>query len=131
MTYTIEVENLGPSTTAATVTDTLPTALQRATWTCAASAGSACTTSGSGNIDDPVTLHPAGTVTYTLTATVGEAERGTLQNTASVAGVALDPVSGNNSATDSDTLTPEADLAVSQADAPDPSPGNGARSPTT
>ena len=44
---------------------------------------------------------------------------------ASVAGVALDPVPGNNSVTDSDNLTPEADLAVSQTDAPDPSPANG------
>ncbi len=55
-------------------------------------------------------------MTYTVTATVSAAATGTLANTATVtapAGV-TDPTPGNNSATDTDTLTPQADLVDHQ-----------------
>ena len=123
VTYTIVATNLGPDdVTGATVTDTLPGVLSGASWTCVASAGSSCTAGGAGNIDDSVDLLANGTATYTLTATVDPAAAGTLDNTAGVtvpAGV-TDPVPGNNAATDSDTLTPEADLELVKSDAPDP-----------
>ena len=118
MTYTIVVSNTGPSSVSgATVTDPLPAALQGATWTCSASAGSSCTASGSGSINDTVDLLANGSVTYTLAATVSASATGTLVNTATVvsAGVS-DPDLANNTATDTDSLTPEADLSVTKTD---------------
>src|SRR5262245_54903131 len=57
-TYTITASNAGPSSTAATVADTFPAALT-CPWTCVSASGGTCTASGSGDINDPVTL-PAG-----------------------------------------------------------------------
>jgi uncharacterized repeat protein (TIGR01451 family) len=119
--YTITVTNAGPSAvTGATVTDTLPSTLQGATWTCSASAGSSCSAAGAGSINDTVNLLAGGTLTYSLNATVHPAAAPTQQlvNTATVttpAGVTeADP--GNNVATDTDTLTREADLSITKTD---------------
>jgi uncharacterized repeat protein (TIGR01451 family) len=123
VTYAIVVSNAGPDpSTGATVTDTVPSALTGATWTCSASAGSSCTASGSGNINDTVSLLVGGTATYLLTGTVSQAATGTLTNTVTVApGLGgADPVPANNSATDTDTLAPKADLTIVKSDAPDP-----------
>jgi uncharacterized repeat protein (TIGR01451 family) len=118
VTYTITASNAGPSdATGATVADTFPAALT-ATWTCVGSAGGTCTAAGSGNINDTVDLPSGGSVTYTASATISAAATGTLSNTATVtapAGVS-DPTPGNNSATDSDTLSPQADLAITKTD---------------
>ncbi len=105
--YTIVVSNAGPNAaTGATVTDNVPAALTGATWTCVGTAGTTCTAGPvSGNINDTVTLPVAGSVTYTLTGTVG-INPANLRNTATVAppsGMG-DPNPGNNSATDDDTL---------------------------
>src|SRR4029079_9630055 len=57
-------------------------------------------------------------VSITLTGTIDPAATGTLTNTAHVSppdGV-TDPTQGNNNATDTDTLTPRADLAVTKTD---------------
>ena len=123
LTYTIAVSNAGPdAASGALVSDSLPPALMDASWTCAASPGSACTASGSGSISDSVVLPASGSVTYTLSALVDPAVTGALVNTASVtppAGV-IDPVLADNAATDTNTLTPQADLAVAQSDSADP-----------
>lgn len=121
--YTIVASNAGPSSvTGATVTDTLPAVLTGATWTCTASGGSSCPSSGTGHIAASVALLAGGTATFTLDATVAPSATGALANTATIAPPAgvLDPVPGNDSATDTDALTPLADLAVSVADSPDP-----------
>jgi uncharacterized repeat protein (TIGR01451 family) len=126
--YTITVGNAGPSTaTGATVTDNLPAALSGATWSCAASGGGSCTAAGAGNILDTVNLPPGAAAVYTLTATLAAGATGTLVNIATVgspAGVA-DPNTGNNGATDTDTLTPQADVAIAKtiANVAPPSPG--------
>jgi hypothetical protein len=88
------------------VTDTLPAALQNGAWTCAASAGSACTASGSGNIQDTVDLLAGGNATYTLTATVASNASGSLVNTATVTAPATanDPDPTNDSASDTDSV---------------------------
>jgi uncharacterized repeat protein (TIGR01451 family) len=123
VTYTLVATNAGPDpVTGAKVTDTLPAALVGATWSCTASAGSNCAATGSGNIDDTVGLLPSGTLTYTLTATLNPAATGSLANTAAItlAPGATDPTPTNNTASDTDTLTPRADLSVAQSDSPDP-----------
>src|SRR5205823_6674727 len=84
VTYTITVSNGGPSDVlGAHVDDSLPVTLHDATWTCSHSALSSCTASGTGDIHDVVTIRSGGTLTYTLTATIDAAARGTLTNTAS------------------------------------------------
>lgn len=108
--YTIVASSAGPDPViGATVTDTMPAALTNVSWTCAASAGSACgAANGAGNIGTTVNLASGGTATFTVNATVSAAATGTLTNTASVAGPVgtTDPVATNNSATDSDTIQP-------------------------
>ena len=118
VTYTIVVTNNGPSAVVgATVTDTVPAALTGVTWTCAASAGSSCPASGSGSINASVSLLAGGTATFTLTGTLSASATGTLTNTATVAPPpgTVDPVSGNDSATDSDPIVvPVVDLAIAK-----------------
>ena len=70
LTYTIVASNAGPSAVVgATVTDNFPAQLSGVTWTCAASAGSSCAASGSGNLAAAVNLLAGGTATFTATAT--------------------------------------------------------------
>ncbi|HEV7508576.1 MAG TPA: IPTL-CTERM sorting domain-containing protein [Thermoanaerobaculia bacterium] len=110
VTYTITASNAGPSNaTGATVADTFPASLT-CTWTCTGAVGGTCTASGTGNINDTVNLPAGGSVTYIASCTLSNSATGTLANTATVtapAGV-TDPTPGNNSATDSDTITPAA-----------------------
>jgi uncharacterized repeat protein (TIGR01451 family) len=117
--YTITTTNAGPQAAPGShVTDTLPATLTGATWTCSASAGSSCPASGSGNIDTPIDLAVGGIATFTLHATVSSTATGSLTNTASIAvpsGLA-DPVPVNNTATDTDTLTPQGDITIAKTD---------------
>jgi uncharacterized repeat protein (TIGR01451 family) len=112
-TYSIAVTNTGPSSlTGATVKDTLPAAITSDTWS--ASNG----TSGSGNVNATVSLAAGATVTYTVVAKVGASATGSLTNTATVASPSgvPDTNTGNNSATDTDTLVPQADLSITKSD---------------
>ncbi len=118
VTYTITASNAGPgNASGATVADTFPAVLT-GTWTCVGAGGGTCTAAGSGNINDTVNLPAGGSVTYTVSATVSPAATGTLSNTATVAAPAgvTDPTPGNNSATDTDTITQSADLAITKTD---------------
>jgi LPXTG-site transpeptidase (sortase) family protein len=107
VTYVIVVRNAGPSTVVgASVTDTVPSSLLGATWTCVADPGASCTSSGSGNINDTVTIPVGKKVIYRLTATVSSTAATLIVNTASVlppSGV-TDSNLSNNSATDTDYL---------------------------
>ena len=107
--YTIVVSNAGPSAvTNATVTDTFPASLTVGMWTCAASSGSNCSATGTGNgRTGTVSLPTGGSATFTATATLSASATGSLANTASVAPPAgiTDPNTANNSATDTDTIT--------------------------
>ncbi len=106
-TYTIVVANTSESpVSGVTVADTFPTTLTGVTWTCSAGSGSSCTPSGSGNINDTITLAASGSVTYLASATIASSATGAVQNTATVtppAGVS-DPNSANNTATDGTAL---------------------------
>ncbi|MBA2411895.1 MAG: DUF11 domain-containing protein, partial [Burkholderiaceae bacterium] len=68
--YTIVVTNSSAYPVSGTVTDTFPAGVSGVAWTCAASAGSTCVASGSGNINTIATLASGGTATYTVNATV-------------------------------------------------------------
>ncbi|HEV7763893.1 MAG TPA: hypothetical protein VGQ76_02725, partial [Thermoanaerobaculia bacterium] len=117
-TYTITASNAGPSNaTGATVADTFPASLT-CTWTCLGAGGGTCTGAGSGNINDTVNLPSGGSVTYTASCTISGAATGSLSNTATVtvpAGV-TEADSGNNSATDTDTIGASADLSITKTD---------------
>ena len=104
--YTVVVGNAGPHpVTGVTVNDAFPAGFTSVTWTCTSAGGAACgMASGSGDIAGvSVNLPAGGTATFTATGTATGA--GTLVNTATVAAPAwvIDPVPGNNSATDGDT----------------------------
>ena len=127
--YTVLVTNRGPSpVTGALVSDPIPLilrdparglrAFEGPTWTCVASAGSACPVGGTGNVLATVDLLVGGTATFTLQGRVTPAAVGTVGNTATVTAPAerLDPLLGNNSATDTDRLTPLADLSITKTD---------------
>ncbi|MEO8672892.1 MAG: carboxypeptidase regulatory-like domain-containing protein [Tahibacter sp.] len=118
VTYTITASNAGPSNAPASiVADTFPASLT-CTWTCVGAGGGTCTAAGAGNINDSVNLPVGGSVTYTPSCTVAASATGSLVNTATAAvqAGAVDPTPGNNSATDIDTLTPQADLAITKTD---------------
>ena len=119
VTYTITAANAGPSIAiGATVTDTFPTTLT-CSWTCAGASGGTCVSpSGAGNINAAVNLPVSGSVVVTAVCNISAAATGSLINTAAVApplGI-TDPTPGNNSASDSDTLAPKADVALTITD---------------
>jgi uncharacterized repeat protein (TIGR01451 family) len=116
VTYTVTASNAGPDpVVGSTVADTFPAAVT-CTWTCAGAGGGTCTAAGAGNLSDTVNLPAGGSVTYTASCSIAAAAVGSLANTATVSGGAADPNPANNSATDTDTLTPQADLAITKTD---------------
>jgi uncharacterized repeat protein (TIGR01451 family) len=118
VTYTITASNAGPSNApGSTVADTFPASLTCA-WTCVGAVGGTCTASGSGNINGTVNLPAGGSVTYTASCTISAAASGLLTNTATVTapGSVTDPNPANNSAADSDTFAPQADLGITKTD---------------
>ena len=116
VTYTITGSNAGPdAVTGATIADTFP-ATETCTWTCVGAGGGTCTAAGAGNINDAVNLPAGGSVTYTASCAISAAATGTLSNTATISSTVTDPNPANNSATDTDTLTPQADLAITKTD---------------
>jgi uncharacterized repeat protein (TIGR01451 family) len=105
VTYTIVVSNAGPSTaTAAAFTDAA-TALANVSWTCTPTLPALCPhASGTGAINESVTLVAGTSLTYHLSGNVTVAAGTTLTNTAQIVAPAgtADSNSGNNSATDVD-----------------------------
>src|SRR5205814_6466294 len=119
-TYTITVTNAGPvAVTGASVTDTFPSIFTGVTFTATQNGGATgFTASGTGNINDTVVLPSGSKITYSAKGKLSSAATGTLSNTATVTlpnGV-TDPNPANNSATDSDTITYQADLKVTVSD---------------
>ncbi len=127
-TYTITVTNAGAVAANAVIHDAFPTAITGATWTAVGVGGaSGFAASGSGTIADTASLPAGAKVTYTVIATIDPSATGTLSNTATVAAGpnTVDTNPANNSATDMDTLTPRADLAISKTDSKSTyTPGN-------
>lgn len=118
VTYTITASNAGPSNTiGATIADTFPASLT-CSWTCTGTSGGTCTASGSGNINDITNLPAGGSTTYTASCSIASSATGPLSNTATVSAPSgvTDPTPGNNTATDTDTLSPVADVAITNTD---------------
>ena len=128
MTYTIVASNAGPSTAASvTVTDTFAAVLTGCSTTSVAAGGATGNDAGpvAGNLNDGgITLPPSSSVTYTATCNISSAATGTLDNSASVATVTPDPATGNNTATDSDTLNKITDLAITKTSDTNPVAAN-------
>jgi len=103
VTYTIVATNTGPTAvTGAMVSDTVPSALTGATWTCTPAGGATCTASGTGSINDTINLPVGGTATYMLSGNV----TASLTNTATITAPATvnDPNLANNTASDTDLV---------------------------
>src|SRR5438874_319941 len=119
-TYSIKVTNVGPSNVSeATVTDIFPAIFTRVTFTATQNGGaSGFEASGTGNINDTVTMPAGSVITYKATGKVNSAATGTLSNTATVTASpdVPDANTANNTATDSDTITFRADLRVTVND---------------
>src|SRR5262249_48868892 len=119
-TYFIVVRNLGPSAVSgASVEDPLPAGATAATWAFARATGGGSVSGpsmGAGALGTTVDLPVNATVTSTFTVQIAPAATGFLVNTATVsppAGV-TDPNPANDSATDTDDLTPQADLSITK-----------------
>jgi hypothetical protein len=110
VTYTITASNAGPQNAPnTTVVDTFPAVLTGISWTAVGAGGGVPgATSGSGNINQPVNLPAGGSVTFTVTATLSSEASGNLVNTATVSSGLADSNPSNNSATDTDVITPPA-----------------------
>jgi uncharacterized repeat protein (TIGR01451 family) len=122
VTYTIVVQNLGPSNvTGATFLDNKPSPhVTSWTWTCTPDAGATCTTgptTSSVDIMDVVSIPAGKKITYSVVATISASAVGNLINTASITNPAAvpDPNLSNNSATDTD-MPPSTDLSITMTD---------------
>jgi uncharacterized repeat protein (TIGR01451 family) len=125
VTYTIVASNpSGPQDALnSRIVDDIPSELSNCVIECTAAGGADCgaadrSSLGSPEIDQFVDLPVGGSVTLTATCTVDGGATGSLSNTATVSvpvGV-IDPNPGDNTATDIDTLVPEADLSISKTD---------------
>jgi uncharacterized repeat protein (TIGR01451 family) len=106
LTYNLVVSNVGANpVTGAVISDVFPATLTGVAWTCGASGGASCGTSGgSGNISVTADFPLTGTVTFTISATFNA----DAIHTAAVfvpAG-ASETDSSNNTATDSTLIAP-------------------------
>ncbi len=118
VTYTIVASNNGPSgEPSATVTDAFPAILSCTYTSVAAGGATGNTAAGAGDLAETLNLPSGSSVTYTVTCNIPSSATGGLSNTATISGTITDPVPGNNSATDADTvLEPEADISVTKTD---------------
>src|SRR5437588_168633 len=119
-TYSINVINVGPGAVGgASITDAFPTLFTNVSYTATQLGGAfGFSESGAGNINDTVLMPSGSKITYTAKGKVNPSATGTISNTARVtppAGV-NDPDPGNNTATDTDSVTVKADLKVTVAD---------------
>src|SRR6185436_12205389 len=114
----LTISNAGPDTaTALSVTDTLPAGVG---FVAASGSGWSCDHSGQVVTCTRGSLAASATApAITIQATAPGVD-GTISNSASVSAAEADPVSGNNSDSEDTTVSPVADLSITQADDPDP-----------
>lgn len=118
VTYTIVVTNAGPDPApSVAVADSFSGTLSGCSTTCVGAGGGSCAAGPvAGSWVDTANLPLNGSATYTATCTIASSATGSLANTATatVGGNAIDPNPADNSATDTDTLTRVADLAITK-----------------
>ncbi|MGG5258682.1 CARDB domain-containing protein [Phycicoccus avicenniae] len=113
VTYTITVDNTGPSAAAAvTVTDQVSPALTGVTAT--TTAGSCAVSDGNALTCADGTVEPEATVTVTVRGTLSPDFTGPLSNTAAATSSTPDPDTSNNRATVDGDATPSADLSITK-----------------
>src|SRR6266567_3602575 len=119
-TYSISVINVGPGFVGgASITDAFPTIFTNVSYTATQLGGaSGFSASGAANINDTVVMPSGSKITYKAKGKVNPSATGTISNTARVTPPAglNDPNPGNNTATDTDSITVKADLKVTVAD---------------
>jgi uncharacterized repeat protein (TIGR01451 family) len=117
LTYTLVVQNTGPSDASqVTVSDSLPAGF--ALDTISATGWGWTTSSGTVTLTRSL-LAPGAAPPIMLTGHVLAAS-GTLTSSATVTSNTMDPVSTNNSTSESTVLLPPADLSIAVTDSPDP-----------
>ena len=115
ITYTIVASNAGPSSApGVSLSDVFPATLTGISWSAMATGGAGCSGSGTGSIFRTINLPPGSSCTFTANATISAGASGTLSNTAAVSPGAgqTDPVTGNNSATDTTLLVTPVSIAI-------------------
>ena len=113
-TYTFVVTNGGPSDApGSSIVNNLPAGVT-GTWTAVYAGGATGTANGTGSINQSVDIPSGGSVTYTYVVDVPSSYTGNFVNTATATPAAgiTDPTPANNTATDTDTQSSIADLAV-------------------
>jgi uncharacterized repeat protein (TIGR01451 family) len=117
ITYAITVTNNGPTTVQSlTVTDNIPATILNPVFTPSTGSFSYSSSTGIGTWTG-LNLAQGQAIALTLKGTVSSSATGNLVNTASVAplGGLTDPISANNSSTDTDTITaPSASISVTK-----------------
>jgi uncharacterized repeat protein (TIGR01451 family) len=122
-TYIIEVTNNGPhDVSGASFSDNKPAQVDSWTWTCAADVGASCLVgpyATSNDFSDTVNIPAGKSIVYSAVAHINSGATGSIVNSAIITppGSTPDPIMGNNTATDTNTLSlvipgPQADLAV-------------------
>ena len=113
LTYTLSIINKGPSeATGVTLTDTLPAGLNFLSTSAGCEEASGTVTCSIGAL--------GGGERFTVKIVVTAASTGDHTNIASVTSSVADPNTGDNSATETTTVGPAADLVLTKADTPDP-----------
>lgn len=113
--YTITVINTGPSDASGVlVTDILGAGFTTAQWTATFAGGATGNAAGVGSISEMVDLPIGSAVIYSFAASIDPSATGLISNTATVTppNGGTDPLPFDNSSTDTDVLTPVADVSV-------------------
>ncbi len=117
--YNILVSNAGPSNAVnALFTDAAPAGTTITGWTAVLAGGASGATTGSGNMNETVSVPSGGSILYTVNVSVPSSSTGNLVNTASILPPdgTSDPNLTNNTATDTDTPVRVADLSLTKTD---------------
>ena len=127
--YTLTIANPGPGVVSSvTVTDAIPAAYSTATWACSVqNAGNATlvptscgtTPTGTGNINNTVSLSVNASLVYNITATLNSNFTGTVTNSGLVTMTTLvtDPNTANNTASVTSTVAPATNLQIVKSNA--------------
>lgn len=127
--YTLTASNPGPGVVReVAIQDTFPAGVASASWSCSVqSTGSSTivttscgtTPTGTGNINNTVSLSLGASVRYNVTATLSSTFSGTLTNAgrATITSVATDPDPSNNTQTVSSSVTPAGNIGVTKSNA--------------